>query len=101
MPQLNKHAVNSSDFRVTEFEGVFNIQRRQIKTKTTGYFWWKREIEVTEWKFIDKYGNPIYSIDTRFGNFNNYKDKIKPFNDLESALKKIDSICVGFIYHYC
>lgn len=95
------HDVNSSDFRVVEYEGVFQIQRKQTKIITTGFWWWKKEIEEVNWKCVDKYGGCIYSISLRFGHIDNYDQMIKDFKDLDSALAKIKVMVNGLRYHYC
>lgn len=94
------HDVTSSDFRVVEYDGVFQIQRKQTKIKTTGILWWKKETEEVDWKCVDKYGRCIYSISLRFGNINNYDQMIKDFKDLDSALEKIKVMVDGLRYHY-
>jgi hypothetical protein len=95
------HDINNSDFRVVEYDGVFQIQRKQIKIKILGILFWKKEIEEVDWKCVDKYGKCVYSIDLRFGNMNNYHQMIKDFKDLDSALEKIKVMIKGLRYHYC
>jgi hypothetical protein len=36
------HDINNSDFRVVEYDGVFQIQRKQIKIKILGILFWKK-----------------------------------------------------------
>lgn len=99
--QLLQTGVSSSDYRVVEYDGFFQIQKKYIKKENIGFLWWKKEIEKIDWKCVDKYGNFIYSINTRFGNVNNYHKKIKDFKDLDSALEKIKVMNNGCYYHYC
>lgn len=99
--QLLQTGVSSSDYRVVEYDGFFQIQKKYIKKENIGFLWWKKEIEKIDWKCVDKYGNFIYSINTRFGNINNYHKKIKDFKDLDSALEKIKVMNNGCYYHYC
>jgi hypothetical protein len=37
------HDINNSDFRVVEYDGVFQIQRKQIKIKILVFYFGKKE----------------------------------------------------------
>jgi hypothetical protein len=43
VPQFDKTAVNSSDYRIKEKAGKFLIQKRITTIKKTGFFWLKEE----------------------------------------------------------
>jgi len=79
-----------SDFRVKEFNGLFEIQRKSVTKKTTGFLWWKKTITETEWKEVDKQGQFFW----RLGS------EMRKFTSLEKAIKKIDMIVNGASYHY-
>lgn len=98
-PQLNIHVVSGSDFRVREYDGIFEIQRKEIKKVTTGCLWWKKTKEETNWKFVDKWGNCLWAI-YGYMSVNNYHEKINSFTDLQSAFDKIDVMIAGAKYHY-
>lgn len=86
------------EFRVKEYDGIFEIQRKEIQKTTTGCLWWKKTKEEVKWKFVDKWGNCLW--DLGYLDVNNYHNKIKPFTDLQTALDKIDKMISGAIYHY-
>ena len=90
---------NSSDtnFRVEEYDGDFQIQRKTVKIVITGILWWKKETEVTEWSYVNRFGEPIFTI---YHPIYYRCSKISPFKDLQSAFNKIDTMTVGAIYHY-
>lgn len=94
---MNTH-LSITDFRVKEYSNSFKIQRKRIVKKTTGYLWWKKSIEVVEWASVDEYGRFIFT------NFNPYHSNVlkimPPFNDLQSALNRINLIVEGCKYHY-
>ena len=98
-PQLNIHVVSGSDFRVREYDGIFEIQRKEIKKVTTGCLWWKKTKEEINWKFVDKWGNCLRAI-YGYVSVNNYYEKINSFTDLQSAFDKIDVMIAGAKYHY-
>jgi hypothetical protein len=99
--QLRKADVSSSDFRIFEYNGVFKIQRKQTLIKNTGCLWWKKTTETIKWKYIDKYGRFLYSINTRYISYNNYNQKTKDFKTLDKALIAVDVIKKGYTHHYC
>ena len=93
------HGVSGSDFRVREYDGIFEIQRKEVKTITTGCLWWEKTKKETNWKFVDKWGNCLWSI-YGYISANNYHEKINSFTDLQSAFDKIDVMISGAKYHY-
>ncbi len=90
--------VTTDDFRVWEYDGVFEIQRRRIFDKTTGCLWRKKTEKVTEWRCVDIYGNCIFD----YGMFSHlhYALKMPTFGCLDFALIEIDKIIEGVKYHY-
>ena len=98
-PQLHKHSVSGSVFRVREFDGNFDIQRKEIKKVTTGCLWWKNTKEETSWKYVDKWGNCLWAV-CGYISVNNYAQKISHFTDLQSAFDEIDVMIAGAKYHY-
>ena len=98
-PQLNIHIVSGSDFRVREYDGIFEIQRKEVKKTTNGCLWWKKTKEEINWKFVDKWGNCLWAI-YGYISVNNYDQKIGHFTDLQSAFDKIDIMIAGAKYHY-
>ena len=89
----NKH----SNFRVTEYNGVFEIQRKKINKITKGCLWWRKTTEIMSWEFVDKMGECLWSN----GYVCNYDEKIESFTDLKSAFNRIDIMIEGIKYHYC
>ncbi len=87
-PQL--HNVSGSDFRVREYDGNFEIQRKNVTKITTGMLWWKKTKEETDWEFVDNCGCCLQSTYGRFS-FNNYDQKIKPFKNLLPSFKNFIS----------
>lgn len=87
------------EFRVKEYDGLFQIQRKQITEKSTGWLWWKKTTKETRWKGVDKRGNCLFSVGYPIF-FNNYDQRIKPFEDLQSALDQIKIMVSGAKYHY-
>lgn len=98
-PQLNIHVVSGSDFRVREYDGIFEIQRKEVKKTTTGFLWWKKTKEEIHWKFVDKWGNCLWAF-YGYISLDNYHEKINSFTDLQSAFDKIDTMIAGAKYHY-
>ena len=86
------------EYRVEEYDGVFQIQRKKIETTTTGMLWWEKTKKEVVWKYVDRWGNCLWR--SWGGHYNNYDQKIKPFIDLKSALAKIDVMIKGGTYHY-
>lgn len=87
-----------AEYRVEEYDGVFQIQRKEFKTKITGMLWWIKITKEAKWSYVDKWGTCLwYSYRT---GLNNYKRKEDPFNDLASALAKIEIMIKGETYHY-
>ena len=87
--------MEKSDFRIKEFNGLFEIQRKRVTKKTNGILWWKKTTIETEWLSVDKYGE-FFS--WCFGKFN--RPPIKKFTNLEKALEKIEMFVNGASYHY-
>lgn len=85
-------------YRVREYDGVFQIQRKQIKAITTGVLWWKKTTKEVEWKGVDKWGNCLWR--SWSGKNDNYDQQIKPFKSLKDAYAKIDVMIKGETYHY-
>jgi len=98
-PQLHIHDVSGSDFRVREYEGVFEIQRKKVNKVSTGFLWWKKTKTEVNWKFVDKWGNCLWAV-YGYISVNNYDEKIKSFDNLHDAFAKIDSMIAGAKYHY-
>ncbi len=84
-----------SEYRVKEFLGCFDIQKKEVRKVTTGYLWWKKTKEVTTWNYIDKWGNSIWNID---GYSNDYY-QLQSFYDLETAISTLNKILEGNKYH--
>ena len=94
------YSVSGSDYRVEEYDGTFQIQRKEVIKKTTGYLWWKKTTKETKWKYVDKWGKCLFFITCGYIYHDNYDQKIKPFTDLKSAFDKIDIMVKGINYHY-
>jgi hypothetical protein len=93
------YSVSGSDYRVEEYDGTFQIQRKEVIKKTIGSLWWKKTTEETKWKYVDKWGECLFCI-TGYIYYDNYHQKIKPFTDLKSAFDQIDIMIAGVKYHY-
>ena len=83
--------MKKSDFRVKEYDGMFSIERKKIVTDDIVYNWCKGSTTKTIWQPVDNYGEFISSISA---------PQIEVFNDLKSAIEKIDTIIEGVKYHY-
>ena len=87
-----------AEYRVEEYDGVFQIQRKEFKTKITGMLWWIKITKEAKWSYVDKWGICLWR-SYRTG-LNNTERKIEPFNDLKSALVKIEVMIKGETHHY-
>ena len=94
------HSVSGSDYRVEEYDGTFQIQRKQVIEKNTGILWWRKTTKETKWKYVDKWGRCLFSITGMSFHYSNYEQKIRPSADLKSAFDKIDIMIIGTKYHY-
>lgn len=89
------------EYRVEEYDGVFQIQRKETDIVTTHHFFSRNEVkEVITWRYVDKWGNCLYRRISGHRVSGNYDCKIKPFKDPESALAKIELMIKGEKYHY-
>lgn len=100
MAIVHPKAVYRAEYRVEEYDGIFQIQRKEVKIKITRFLFKKNKVtEEIKWKFVDKWGNCLFYSRRALG-FNNYECKIEPFKDLKSAFDKIDVMIKGETYHY-
>jgi len=83
-------------FRVVQLsEKNFRIQKKFIRTKTTGYLWWKEINTTEEWCTIDAHGREIF-IRHLITNFN----LIEEYKTLEKAKEWIENRHKYPIYFY-
>ncbi len=93
-----KHKILDTDnYRIDKVRDILNpfqITRRQIFAKVTGYLWW-RKIEIKEnWVGITKYGSHI--------TFNNLADvaKFSTIEEAQDCLKQIINPEISYKYKY-
>lgn len=97
-PQLNIPVVSNCDFRIKEFRGEFEIQKKVIEHK--GMWWWKRTDEY--WKAIDIFGIPMYYVSLIYGmSISNHKLRNPTYKTLEEAKTELQQIINGVTYHSC
>lgn len=95
---LNIPVVSNCDFRIKEFRGEFEIQKKVIEHK--GLWWWKRTDEY--WKAIDIFGIPMYYVSLSFGmSISNHKLRNPTYKTLEEAKTALQQIINGATYHSC
>jgi len=90
-----------SDFRIREYDGDFEIQRKKVTTETSGHLWWKKIKTNVEWRNVDNFGNFIYSYHGPYGyiKISNTENKIDSFKNIKTAMDKIDLFVKGPTYH--
>jgi hypothetical protein len=84
------------NYRIKEVQGLFYIQLERKKTLTTGYLWWKKTKDVSEWIRVDKNGVGLFSI----RHLNNVSFILKGFKTLEKAKKQIEKFKSEPKYYY-
>ncbi len=86
----------NTNFRIREFRGEFEIQKKI--TVTEGMLWWKKSKEV--WRPIDISGQTLYKA-TLHGGFtvSNYSLRNPSYKSLEEAKEAIQQILKGSTYH--
>lgn len=91
MNQEVQKTITKSIFRISEFRGIFEIQRKVIEK--SGILWWKRTEEY--WTSIDIFGTPLYHY-----RFISNCNMINPtYKTLEEANEALTEIINGKIYH--
>jgi hypothetical protein len=96
-PQQFLKDVNNAEYRIKEYNGLFQIQRKRVQTITTGVLWWKKSKEVITWEAVDKHGRFFTLFN---GTPLNIKEAMQPFSTLELAKVKLNLIKEGAKYHY-
>lgn len=83
-------------YRIREFLGRYEIQ--VSREKVIGFFWNRRT--AIEWHSIDIHGRPCVYVPLSHGFvINTYSIKMRSFKTHEKALKMIDKLKKGEVYH--
>jgi hypothetical protein len=88
---------SNSEYRIKEYNGEFQIQRKRIQTITTGILWWKKLKEVVTWEAVDKHGRFLTLFN---GELSRITQIMQSYPTIEQAKAKLNIIKEGAKYHY-